>query len=199
MPTSRTSSQWHGVLRREAAREQYPELPLRLENPIARIHVLPISFSYVDGGGTDSQGEVYATTFAPRIPFTVNDNWHVLLKSDISRVKQRNAFGKTTQEGWSDMKLTLFVTPDRSLGEHMHWGIGPTFILPTASDDLLGTEKYSVGPSIGIFRQDETWTTGMTLSHAWDVEGDSDAPGICLTRMAPLLAYTASTASDPLL
>jgi len=184
-----------GFERREAASEQYPELPLRLENPLARIHVIPISFEYIDGGGNMGQGEVYSTKLAPRIPLTLSDDLHVLLKSDISWIKQRNVFGRDTQEGWSDMKLTLFVTPDRSLGPKMHWGIGPTFIFPTASDDLLGTDKVSLGPSIGIFRQDETWTTGMTVSHVWDIAGDRDAPAISLTRAEPLIAYTAPAAT----
>jgi hypothetical protein len=190
-----TGFDFGGFERRQAAREQYPELPQRLENPLARIHLLPISFSYVDGGGTDSNGEVYSTEFAPRIPFTINERWHVLLKSDIRWIKQRNVFNDTTQEGWSDMKLSFFATPERSLGKNMYWGLGPTLLLPTASEDLLGTDKVSVGPSIGIYGQDETWTTGILMSHIWSVAGDSDAPDISLTRLEPQLAYTATTAT----
>ncbi len=42
------------------------------------------------------------------------------------------------------------IPTERWCGGDIVWGIGPTFIFPTASEDELGTGKFSAGPS-GVF------------------------------------------------
>lgn len=63
-------------------------------------------------------------------------------------------------------------------------------MIPTATDQLLGTDKLSVGPSVGVFRQSRPWTVGLTCSHIWSVAGSSSAASINASRLAPILGYT---------
>jgi hypothetical protein len=41
------------------------------------------------------------------------------------------------------------------------------FLLPTATDDLLGTEKWGAGPTGVILKQQGGWTYGVLANHIW--------------------------------
>jgi hypothetical protein len=43
--------------------------------------------------------------------------------------------------GLGDFTPTFFFSPKKPTAGGLVWGIGPVFLLPTATDDLLGTEK----------------------------------------------------------
>lgn len=180
--------------RRQEARELYPELPQRLQNPLARILSIPSRVEYYEGAGIDSSGDSLAIRVAPRVPITLSRDWHIISKTDIAWKRQRNVVGSEVQEGLTDLTQTLFFSPERSLGWGTYWGLGPTFIIPTATDDFLGSDKFSIGPSLAVYRQTEQWIAGLVCSHLWSVAGSGDAD-VNGTRVEPLIAYTAPTAT----
>ena len=69
------------VERREAATEAYPELSGDIQNPLARILLLPNTFEYEEGGGSEGTGEVFRVRFGPRIPIELSADWHLISKS----------------------------------------------------------------------------------------------------------------------
>ena len=180
--------------RRQTATESYPKLSLQLQNPLARVLVLPTIVEYAQGAGSKGNGESFRISFEPRIPFSLNENWHLISLSEVAWVTQKNIV-QGSQEGLSDFTQTFFFSPDRSLGEGLYWAIGPTFVFPTASPDLLGARQFSVGPSVGIFMQRKPWTAGLVFNHVWSVAGTETAPAVNVTTLGPLVAYTASTST----
>jgi hypothetical protein len=67
------------------------------------------------------------------------------------------------------------------------------FLLPTASDRLLGSEKWGLGPTAVVLRQRDGWTYGALSNHIWSVAGDSDRDNISATFVEPFLSYTTKT------
>ena len=45
-------------------------------------------------------------------------------------------------------------------------------LLPTGTDDLLGTEKWGLGPTVVLLKQQGPWTYGALVNHIWSVAGD---------------------------
>lgn len=41
------------------------------------------------------------------------------------------------------------------------WGASPVFLLPTSTDELLGSGKWGAGPTTVVLKQDGPWTYGM--------------------------------------
>jgi hypothetical protein len=63
-------------------------------------------------------------------------------------------------------------------------------LLPTATDSLLGTKKWGVGPSaVGPVLRGP-WTAGTLANHIWSFAGDDERPDISRTFMQPFVAYT---------
>src|SRR5262249_28711092 len=69
------------------------------------------------------------------------------------------------------------------------WGIGPAFLLPTASDDVLGTGKFSLGPTAVALIQPGHWTIGALVSNVWSAAGPSGRADVNLCALQYFLKY----------
>jgi hypothetical protein len=67
--------------------------------------------------------------------------------------------------------ITRIVTP-------IIWGVGPTTLLPTATNTLLGQGKWGLGPSVVLLTQPGHWTLGILLSDTWSIAGNSNRAGV---------------------
>ena len=69
------------------------------------------------------------------------------------------------------------------------WGAGFDLGLPTAEEDILGTGKYTAGPSaLGVYLG-ETWKVGSLVTHYWDFEGDDDREDVNMTNWQYFVFY----------
>ena len=73
-------------------------------------------------------------------------------------------------------------------------GVGPIFLLPTATDELLGAGKWGTGPTGVVVWQGSGWTVGVLAWHNWSFAGDADRADVNETFLQPVLAYTTSRA-----
>ena len=60
--------------------------------------------------------------------------------------------------GLGDLNPSVFLTPANP--GKLIWGVGPTFVFPTATDPSLGQGKSSIGPSFVVLAQPGHWTMG---------------------------------------
>jgi hypothetical protein len=74
--------------------------------------------------------------------------------------------------GFGDMNPTFFLSPAKP--GKLIWGVGPAFVLPTATGKFLGQGKFSVGPSVVALVQPGHWTIGGLINNVWSVAGPSD-------------------------
>jgi hypothetical protein len=75
----------------------------------------------------------------------------------------------------------------------MIWGAGPVLLLPTATDDALGSEKWGIGPTGVALKQAGPWTVGILAAHVWSFAGNADRSDISATTLQPFLSYTTKT------
>ena len=73
----------------------------------------------------------------------------------------------------------------------MVWGLGPAFQFPTATDDELGTGKWSAGPGFVVFLSDRALhvTTGFLILNLWSFAGDEDRADVNSMTLQPFLNY----------
>nr|MCU0749451.1 hypothetical protein [Akkermansiaceae bacterium] len=73
------------------------------------------------------------------------------------------------------------------------WGIGPAFLVPTATDSLLGSEKWGAGPTAVVLKQDGPWTYGALANHLWSFAGDDGRDEVNATFLQPFVSYITPT------
>jgi len=69
------------------------------------------------------------------------------------------------------------------------WGLGFDAGFPTASKDVLGSEKYTAGPSaLGVYLGPK-WKLGSLVQHYWSYAGDGDRSDVSMTNLQYFYYY----------
>jgi hypothetical protein len=124
------------------------ELAKKLANPIASLVSVPMQYNYDKYGGANDGAVVSRLNVQPIIPFSLNDDWNLITRTIVPLVDQRDFPAATSNEsGLGDITASLFFSPKAPTAGGWIWGAGPVFLLPTATKDVLGTEKWGIGPT----------------------------------------------------
>jgi hypothetical protein len=109
------------------------------------------------------------------IPIHITENWNLITRVITPIVNQPSlAPGLGTATGLGDINPTFFLSPAKP-GE-LIWGVGPTFTLPTASDRLLGSGQWSMGPAGVVLTIQGHWVLGALMNNQWSFAGWGDKP-----------------------
>ncbi len=166
------------------------ELAKKLSNPVAALISVPLQNNFDFGAGPNGDGFQYKVNVQPVIPFSLTENWNLISRTIVPIVYQENIFGTSSQAGLSDTVQSLFFSPKAPTSGGWIWGVGPVLLLPTATDDLLGTEKWGAGPTAVLLKQQNGWTYGVLANHIWSYAGESSRAEVNATFLQPFLTFT---------
>jgi hypothetical protein len=172
------------------AQDSSAELAKKLQNPIASLISVPLQSNFDWGGGPTGDGFQYKLNVQPVIPFSISEDWNLITRTIIPFVTQNNIIGNSSQTGLSDITESLFFSPKKPTSGGWTWGAGPVFLLPTATNNLLGTEKWGMGPTAVMLKQSHGWTVGALVNHIWSFAGDDNRADVNSTFLQPFLSYT---------
>jgi len=173
-------------------------LAKKLANPVGSLVSVPFQFNYDNGYGT-ADGEKLFVNIQPVIPITLNEDWNIISRTIVPVVWQDDIAGPSgDQFGLGDTFQSFWVSPKKpapmgSLG-NMVWGLGPAISLPTGTDDLLSSEKWSAGPTGLVIFLKGPWVYGGLANHVWSFAGESDRADVNNTFLQPLVNYITKSA-----
>lgn len=146
------------------------DLAKTIQNPIASMVTLPLQFNWLNGIG-DEDRRAMNLNIQPVIPFP-GEKWNIVTRTIIP--VNSVPIGTTDSVfGFGDVSFSMFFTPNKT--GKLTWGVGPTATLPTASNaEVLGTGKWTIGPTGVVFYGTGNWTMGAVASQVWSVAGDDD-------------------------
>ena len=161
-------------------------LAKQLSNPVAALISVPLQVNY--DSGYDNGGEKWQLNLQPVIPVSISEDWNMISRTILPVIDQHDVVNDDSQSGIGDTTQSLFFSPKKPTASGWIWGVGPAFLLPTASDDLLGTGKWSIGPTAVVLKQTETgWSYGALANHLWSVAGDDQRANVSNTFLQPFL------------
>lgn len=164
------------------------ELAKKLANPVASLISFPIQSNFDFRMGTGS-GWRYTLNVQPVIPIALSPTWNMISRTIIPIIHQGNVTGpRTSQSGLGDITQSLFFSPNKS--EPFIWAVGPVFLVPTATNANLGTQKFGIGPTVLVLKQQQGWTVGFLGNHIWSVAGKSNRSSVNSTFVQPFLSYS---------
>ena len=151
------------------------ELAKKTQNPVADLISVPFQNNFNFGAGLHRDKMIYILNIQPVIPIHITENWNLITRVITPIVNQPSlAPGLGTATGLGDINPTFFLSPAKP-GE-LIWGVGPTFTLPTASDRLLGSGQWSMGPAGVVLTIQGHWVLGALMNNQWSFAGWGDKP-----------------------
>lgn len=170
----------------EGGAQDADALAKALSNPVAALISVPLQLNYDSGYGAGGDGDRFTLNIQPVIPVGISDDWNMISRTIVPVISQSDVVGDSSQSGLGDTVQSLFFSPKEPTASGWIWGLGPAFLLPTATDDLLGAEQWAIGPTGVALKQTESgWTYGALFNHLVSVAGDDDRADVNATFLQP--------------
>jgi hypothetical protein len=130
------------------------------------------------GEPSDKTRFLYNLNFQPVLPVPLTKNWTLITRPVFPFIFDQPVLNTGSQfdgkSGLGDIAMVNLLSPNKGLG--FLWGIGPTWIFPTATNDNLGQEKWQVGPAaVGLYLSKD-WIFGAFPQQWWSFAGNDDRP-----------------------
>ena len=155
----------------EAAKseESTEELTKKTQNPVADLISVPFQSNFNFGAGP-RHALLYVLNVQPVVPIKLTEDWNLITRTIVPIISQGSlAPGIDHVGGLGDINPSLFLSPSKP--GKLIWGVGPTMTFPTASDRLLGSGKWSMGPPTGPRRRGTSgpcpWAVAAASSGGW--------------------------------
>ena len=156
------------------------EINRQLNNPLTDLWSLVFrnTISILDGDAVENSQTANLLNFQPVLPIPIGEEL-ILINRPIFPLVTVPTFnfetGATEHEtGLGDIVLLSMLGPNATRG--FIWGLGPSFVFPTATDDALGNHKYQAGPAGVVLSMTDDWVFGTLAQQWWSFAGDDDYP-----------------------
>jgi hypothetical protein len=100
--------------------------------------------------------------FRPAIPLIFDQPYFDAAEGDFDSV-----------DGIGDIGFDLAYGRTTSTG--LLWAVGMISTLPTATEDELGPDRWSLGPEFLVGKLTQSYVVGALTTHQWDIGGSGDA------------------------
>ena len=153
------------------------------QNPLSRFYIIRFEDNAQFGFGPDND-VLNFFRIQPLIPFDLNENWNLVTRAVIPIVHQ--PWPEST-DGLGDVALAMFLTPAKA--RKFIWGVGPALVLPTATDALIGAEKWLAGPAVAGVYTSGPWLVGAVIQNLWSFAGDDGRQDVNVMTLRPVINY----------
>jgi hypothetical protein len=163
------------------------DLAKKTQNPVSDLISVPFESNFNFGVGPNDDLQ-YILNVQPVMPFRLSEDWNLITRTIIPLIDQPELGpGVGDVFGLGDIQLSQFLSPAKSGA--LIWGIGPIFQFPTATDDALGSDKWSAGPTAAALTIRGPWVAGALVNHLWSFAGDDDRADVNQTLIQPIVNY----------
>jgi hypothetical protein len=171
----------------ESSAQGTSEVAKQAQNPIANVISVPLENDFYPHTGIDKD-DSYVLEMKPVVPFKLGNDWNLITRTIIPIVQVPD-LSPTMQgtSGLGDIQTSLFFSPAKV--DKIIWGAGPVISLPTATEDILGTKKTSIGPTAVALTIQGHWLFGTLVQNLFSVAGPRERPDVNQMLMQPFVNY----------
>ena len=185
-----------------AQEKKQEDLAAQARDPTASVTAFQIRYDYTasfHGFSDADQGAIVLQPIIPfefaglrniariTLPYVTNTPDFGSLSDNIDQNPiPPNYIATEDKSGLGDTVLLDVALFDTSWGR---WGLGPVLSIPTATDDTLGTGKWSIGPAAVAITRADKLMFGLLGMGLFSVAGDSDRGHVSAVTFQPFASY----------
>ena len=152
------------------------------QNPIANVISIPFqNNTYLNYGPYRLTSNVLVVQ--PVIPISLTDDWNLISRwvTPIAALPRVSAT-QGSKFGLGNMEPEFYFSPTH-VGDVI-WGVGPKLWLPTATDKVLGLNKWGGGPTAVVLTIQGPWLYGVLANNVWAGSGTQKANQLTINPFA---------------
>jgi hypothetical protein len=178
--------------------ESTEALAAAAQNPVAAMISLPFQNNTMFGiGPNDDVANVL--NIQPVYPLALGADWNLINRAIVPIIYTPDVLAgidvlptelqgvDTEALGLGDINYSGFLSPSQP--GSVIWGIGPSITVPTATDEVLGSGKWSAGPSAVVLTMPKPWVLGLLARQLWSFAGDQDRADVNQLLLQPFINY----------
>ena len=193
-----------------AAEESTEALAAAAQNPVAAMYSLPFQNNTYFGVGPNHDKTANVLNIQPVLPFTVGE-WNIISRTiapliyvpSISAIPGVATLGGSTLGenttasgstrgisetfGLGDINQSFYFSP--AAPSEFIWGLGPSINLPTATANVIGSSKLSVGPAAVGLVMPKPWVVGLLARQLFSIAGPQGSGDVNQTLLQPFINY----------
>jgi hypothetical protein len=183
-----SSSAVHAEDKPEGDSDDSASVGAKLQNPVADLVSVPLESDFNFGIGPQNEAG-YELKIKPVLPFPLGEKWKLISRSILPVLDQPDiSAGGAHKFGLGDWTQSFFFSPVGDSG--FVWGIGPVFLIPTATSESLGSGKWGVGPTgVALYAQSGI-TLGILSNQIWSFAGGKSRSTVSQLLLQPFASYT---------
>jgi hypothetical protein len=164
-----------GMAQQPGAEAQTQALAKATQNPVASLISVPIQSNTNFPIGPFGRVQ-NVLNIQPVIPMALNADWNLITRVIVPVAYQPDISSPNLgTSGFGDVNPSFFFAPSKG---KLIWGVGPTFVLNTATNHALGSGKWSAGPTVVVLVQPGKWTLGALTNNVWSFAGIKGDPNV---------------------
>ncbi len=171
------------------------EINKKLSNPVSSIWSLTFQYNNfrITPGMDDTQRWSSNLLFQPVLPIALTPDWNLITRPVIPTFVSTprpdvNSPGLERTMAFGDIILAQFLSPSPKLAGNWLLGLGPTWILPTATSIWTGQKKWQVGPAAIVGYLSEKFIVGALFQDWWSFGGSGQARAASM-NLQPIASY----------
>jgi hypothetical protein len=162
------------------------ELAKKTQNPVADLISVPFQNNFNFNVGPYNQTQT-VINIQPVVPIHLNEDFNLITRTILPVVNQPDPVSNTSQFGLGNLNTTLFLSPAKTKG--FTWGAGPIFGFPTKTNDLLGSNTFSIGPSAVLVAMPKDWVIGILANQQWSIGNGAPNQRVNAMLIQPFINY----------
>jgi hypothetical protein len=166
------------------------------QNPVANMMSLPLQYNFYTAGGLGSQS-MMVLNVQPVLPLSIGAKWLIVSRTvipftsiplpDVLPVVDQIPFGPPRTHGIADIQEQAYFTSARP--GKLTWAVGPIFSFPTATNNLVRTGQWGLGPTAVALVMPGPWVIGSLVNNVWRIGGAAHGHVLNTFTVQPFINY----------
>ena len=156
-----------GSARAEMSAEELAKLA---QNPVGNLISVPFQDNLNLNSGPLARNQ-NVLNIQPVIPIDFSPDWNIITRTIIPVISQPALDPSGSRiNGIGPVQISAFLSPANPTNGTI-WGIGAITQLPTATNSILGSNQWGLGPTFVILKLEKgnPWVYGVLVNDVWSV------------------------------
>lgn len=168
------------------------------QNPVANMISLPLQYNFYTAGGLGTTS-MMVLNMQPVLPLPIGKDWLIVSRTivpftstPLPNILGRSALDPPRSTGIADIQEQAYFTSAKP--GKFTWAVGPIFSFPTATNNLLRTGQWGLGPTAVGLVMPGPWVIGALVNNVWRIGGAAHGHVLNNFTLQPFINYNLARA-----